>query len=371
MHYSGLGDIYSNANAMKAYEAGKLASRSLKSSKRFRLIFCNETSKPLILCWVGFDNKLHHYYKLQPSKRTTIIGGLESFDYPDTFMDTRIEGGLHKENSFLGHSFVLGIPPRDVINRASEARKSKDNGYYYYEEEEDDSDSISCWMPSNRKKRKCDLRVDKSRIQTIVGAYRPMHLGSSSEEEKEIKAELCVHVIKITEELAFLPNAKIKSMPQIVFRLSVERCEIDDEPLDTSGKEYEDMHLGGWTVKCEKDIIKDIFTNGAKESKLKKFTKKLESDLVAAKNKLPSHAYKLLKSTPFWINKAQMYGPKAAPVRGRGMCFHPGKEWLVRNGMSEEKCGGIELYDVNHYLENCNLWHGQGGVLIHELSHAL
>lgn len=53
------------------------------------------------------------------------------------------------------------------------------------------------------------------------------------------------------------------------------------------------------------------------------------------------------------------------------MCFHPGENWLVRNGMSKEKCGGVELYEAEKYLDDCDLWHGIGGVMIHELSHAL
>ena len=86
---------------------------------------------------------------------------------------------------------------------------------------------------------------------------------------------------------------------------------------------------------------------------------------------MPSHAYKLLKkTTPFWVNKTQYYGPKAAPIRGTGMCFHPERRWLSKNGMSERKCGGIELYEAAGYVENCNYWHGRAGVLIHELSHA-
>ena len=370
MYYSSLGDIYSNSNAMKAYKTKQLNSKSVENSKNLRIIFVNDTSKPLILCWVGFDHKLHHYYKLNPTGSTTIIGGMGSTGYQNTFLDTRLQGGLHTEHSYLGHTFVLGLPPKDENLAYYEKNNPKDSGYHYYDENTG-NDSLPCWIPFKQDNNK--VKLDKSKIQTIVGAYRPMHLGMSSKDDDELKEAYCVHLITITEELAFLPNAKVPSIPQIVFHLTARQCRIDDTPLDTSDKEYVDMFMGGWRVRYEKGFF--VTKDGAKvdkDSNIETFLQKFESDLVAAKKKLPSHAYKILKkTTPFWVNKSQYYGPKAAPVRGRGACFHPGKSWLIENGMSDEKCGGIELYEANAYVQDCDHWHGQGGVLIHELSHAL
>ncbi len=371
MHYSSLGDIYSNSNAMKAYKAMKLNSKSLENTKRLRLIFVNQTSKPLVLCWVDFNHNLHHYYKLHPSKRTTIIGGIGTAGYSNSFLDTRVDGGLHLEHTMLGHTFVLGIPPHDDTSSESILEQNpRNNGYFYYGDDDND-DTPPFWSPFKQKEVD-GIKLDKSKIQTIIGAYRPMHLGCNSIDEDGIKEEYCVHMIQISEHLAFLPKAKIKSMPQIVFHLTLQQCEIDSTPLDTSDKEYTDIQMEGWKLKCEKGLFNRSITNLGKEQSIQNFTKRLELDLAAAKAKLPPRAYESLsKSTPFWINRSQYYGPKAAPVRGKGMCFHPHEKWLVENGMSKEKCGGIELYDATEYLEDCDLWHGQGGVILHELSHAL
>ena len=82
-----------------------------------------------------------------------------------------------------------------------------------------------------------------------------------------------------------------------------------------------------------------------------------EADPLTASNCLPPAAReKLMTSTPVWINKSQRYGPRVAPVSGRDGCFHPGAGWLVRNGMSPLKCGGVEWYVSEHCLEDCNLW---------------
>ncbi len=51
------------------------------------------------------------------------------------------------------------------------------------------------------------------------------------------------------------------------------------------------------------------------------------------------------------------------------MCFHPESKWLKSNGMSTRKCHGIELYRTTDYMTDYDLW-GNGGVLLHELSHA-
>ena len=51
------------------------------------------------------------------------------------------------------------------------------------------------------------------------------------------------------------------------------------------------------------------------------------------------------------------------------MCFHPESSWLKENGMSTKKCHGIELYRCTDYMDDYDLW-GDGGVILHELSHA-
>jgi hypothetical protein len=97
---------------------------------------------------------------------------------------------------------------------------------------------------------------------------------------------------------------------------------------------------------------------------------RFEADILAASASLPPHARECLKkTTPIWINKSSCYGPRASPIVDRDGCFHPGTEWLIKNGMNPAKCGGVEWYDAQHYLSDCDLW-GPGGLMLHELSHA-
>jgi hypothetical protein len=38
--------------------------------------------------------------------------------------------------------------------------------------------------------------------------------------------------------------------------------------------------------------------------------------------------------------------------------------------MSTKKCGGDEVYEACGYFDDHGLWYGEGGILLHELSHA-
>lgn len=144
---------------------------------------------------------------------------------------------------------------------------------------------------------------------------------------------------------------------------------IDRTPIDTSHKQYDHVILGGWPCRVEPGCFgsDDDDHHHHPNHQLRQ---RFESDILTASRFLPSHARtKLQTTTPIWINRSQSFGPKAAPIRGRDACFHPGRSWLVRNGMSPAKCGGVEFYDARHYLSDCDLW-GPGGVILHELCHA-
>jgi hypothetical protein len=149
---------------------------------------------------------------------------------------------------------------------------------------------------------------------------------------------------------------------EMEFFLSVQEGSFDTTPLDTSKKHYEEAILGGWPVRLEPN-----WHGGDKN-----LQERLEKDLRYVTEHLPERAREVLKkNTPIYINRSQEYGPKACPVKGRGMCFHPAADWLEEMGMSTEKTECVEVYEVAEYLEDCKnkLW-GPGGVFLHELSHA-
>eukprot|EP00804_Cyclotella_cryptica_P009641 CCRYP_011194-RC/>CCRYP_011194-RC protein AED:0.41 eAED:0.41 QI:0/-1/0/1/-1/0/1/0/288 len=144
------------------------------------------------------------------------------------------------------------------------------------------------------------------------------------------------------------------------FSLDAHLTKLDPTPVNTVNKHYDNVTLGGWPCRVEPNAF----------SSSCKLRNRIESDLRAASSHLPPRArQKLQLSTPIWINKSLSYGPKVAPIQDANMCFHPGKEWLIRNGMNPAKVGGVEMYRASSYLDDCDLW-GSGGLMLHELSHA-
>jgi hypothetical protein len=132
--------------------------------------------------------------------------------------------------------------------------------------------------------------------------------------------------------------------------------------IDTSKKEYATAAIEGFIVRYEPGVFDSV--RGLRET--------LETDLRQLRCLLPPAARRLLQqSTPLWINAAITYGTTDAPVVGTTCCFHPvgGEEWLRRNGMRQDKVGGIEIYSAANYMKCRGEW-GDGGLLLHEYSHA-
>jgi len=218
---------------------------------------------------------------------------------------------------------------------------------------------------------------------SIIAGYRPRKLFLPNNGLKKVKYDegLCVHIVTITRQspsqrrtVLELDQEAMASAIRWQYQLTTCASVIDNEPLDTSNKDYTDMKIGGWPIKCEKGLFCEAIVEEDENSSyqtLLKVRKQMDIDLKAAMLKLPPNAVNLLKkSTPIYINKSQDYGPKCIPVKGRGMCFHPDYQWLKENGMATAKCGCIELFQACEYLDGNHLWHGKGGVMIHELAHA-
>lgn len=330
-----LGQIFTNREAAVAFQKQKLNSKfNIMNNRRIRLVFLNQTDEPLVLCWVHENGNLHHYYTLKPC--VTVLSSLDRKGVEMKNMNS------HLENTFLGHAFVIGTCARKK-DRPRDGNGSGNGN--------DDSE---------KDKGNDENNTDDNRIGDIVAGYRPLRVSLSDVED----SGLCVHVIKITKHTRSGTRMLRKRKGLSEYQVQVEQYEIDSTPLDTSNKVYHEMTIGGWRCMCEDGVFQ--LHKDDKDVK-----KQLELDLQACALKLPPKACELLqKSVPIWINQSQKYGPKCAPVQGKGMCFHVHPSWLCRNGMSAEKCGGVEIYEVANYLESRGLWHGTGGSLLHELSHA-
>ena len=308
------GDIWQSHDAQKAYP-NVLRSKNMGcAGLSLRLAFRNMTPLPLTVCWINEHGVPHKFYKLPP------FGAMPE-DATMVTVDDRIE------RTSLGHAFTF---------------------------------SVHC--------RESDIEKDQLDPSTLIGGYRPMKRSLT-----EKGSDSSVHIVTITQKETLISSLccnprwgvgglRKKQEEEMEFFLSVQEGSLDPTPVDTSSKHYEEAILGGWPVRLEPN-----WHGGDKD-----LQERIEKDLRYVTEHLPEHARELLrKNTPIYINRSQEYGPKACPVKGRGMCFHPGADWLEENGMSTEKAECVEMYESAEYLNDCKqkLW-GPGGVFLHELSHA-
>ena len=97
----------------------------------------------------------------------------------------------------------------------------------------------------------------------------------------------------------------------------------DKTLIDNTNKLYHTLNIHGYTIHYEPDI----FTN------IHQLKAALEIDLKAVNNLLPQEAKKKLQcDTGIWVNKSIAYGHNSDPIVGRCATFHPGLEWLKKNG---------------------------------------
>lgn len=142
--------------------------------------------------------------------------------------------------------------------------------------------------------------------------------------------------------------------------VSTER--VDDEVVDSSAKVYELVYMGGFAVHCEPGVFANTPT----------LEEVLTKDIETMSAILPQAAKQRLQaSTPIWLNRSLIYGPKSAPIDEQKAMFHPhGEEiWLRKNGLNVAKAGGVEICNARDYLQSRGLW-GPGGILVHEFCHA-
>lgn len=310
------GTIWSGSAASRGFAKG--AMKSLSAGQKVRVAFRNQSKLPLILSWVAENGEPHHFYCLKPAE---IVEG------PVTALD-------HVENTHTGHAFCIA--------HAGEEEEAK-------------------------------IRNDKSRLEPrfVVGGYRPdfvakednknyVHLVTICQKPSKNKFKCCTpptnHHLRGSSEQEEVGN----DFDDLCWIVQAKEAQIDDKQINTSDKHYQETTLGGWPVRLEPG-----WHGGNKE-----LEKRLAQDLEFAAKCLPKHARDFLKkTTPVYVNKSLQWGPEVCPINGRGLCFHPQKDWLEENHMDCEKCECVEIYCAKEYLDDCRLW-GRAGVLVHEFSHA-
>jgi hypothetical protein len=222
-------------------------------------------------------------------------------------------------------------------------------------------------------------------VSSIIGGYRPILIGGGSNP---------IHLVTIGKGfvdggggdekiqccgLPFLRGTKRKgtfvhrgdekrretttpydSEEDLEWIVTAQLTTLDPTPWNTMEKVYELQIMGGWPVYVEPDWCEGYTS----------LEERLANDLREASKILPTHAVEYLRiNCPIWVNNCIKFGPKACPVKGRGCCYHPDKDWLIENGLSERKHRCIEINDGPGYKNDVDLW-GPGGILVHELCHA-
>lgn len=122
---------------------------------------------------------------------------------------------------------------------------------------------------------------------------------------------------------------------------------------------YIQRDLRGWTVHIHRDLAK-------KEQKLLKRTLfQLEYDLANMEYFLAKPQLNQLKNVHIWIELQGAAVPDG--MSGRGMCYHPSKQWLTSHGLLAEKTDGVEIVRAADFPG----WRiNQPYMTFHEFAHA-
>jgi hypothetical protein len=130
------------------------------------------------------------------------------------------------------------------------------------------------------------------------------------------------------------------------------------EPLERLS-DYEPRSIEGFRVMVHEDLLAD-------EPLWSRVELHLRADLDRVATLLPEPAVARLRaSTPIWAEREREHSPVG--MSGRGMCYHPSREWLASNGVLPDKAGGIEIQNADDFL---NWRNNQPLSLLHEFAHA-
>jgi hypothetical protein len=345
------------------------SSTATHAGNELRICFRNRTDETVLLCWVGENGTLHHFYSLHPwnreSKTLRVANGWLRFR-KHVFGEHRIPtiaftDDDHVETTVEGHVFVI-VAASD-IESVQEMQSLDGNthvrivGAYRADPEDEAAPPISFDQ---------DMVSNTVHLVEVVDPTKGIVTRSSLDGFRNCRV-FCRPKRKLKDENDDSDNddVNVDSAAYDRYVLTARLVQVTGEEVyDTTQKHYEKQWMGRckWPMMMEPKWDRNDPTLG----------KVLERDLDYMACCLPAHALTLLRDTnptPIWVNHTLKYGPKSCPIQGRAMCFHPGADWLIQQGMSSAKSECVELYKAAEYREMRECW-GTGGILIHEFSHA-
>jgi hypothetical protein len=333
-----------------------------------RICFRNRSHQTLLLCWVSAEGDLHHFYALPPFKHNNRTQKRRFFRRKKK-NDLVVTKDDHVETTQTGHAFLI-LASTDV--HATAQSKSLEG-----------TTILGAYRPLACADEDSENGDDEPTQLHLVTIQNTRSSSSSSSPLTCPSCRPCPHPFLRTKPMALVDNqqqnyTEDQDWDINHWLLSVQRATIDPTPIDTTRiVRYTQARIpvADWPVRVP--VATQLWCSSSSPpsssaaSVLSSFQATFQSDLVVALRCLPVHARtRLCQTTPFWINVSPLqYGPQLCPVTGDGMCFHPAKDWLLRNGMLPDKCHGIELYSMECYGKDRVYWQ-PGGLLIHELSHA-
>jgi hypothetical protein len=348
-------DVFDQQHKDDDHHNPLLRSIQVSSNVPLRVAFRNLTPLPLLLCWVSFDGTLHHFYRLEPST-------LPLTEINNNAVHLACHND-HTENTHAGHSFCLIHADSDAVLRQIQHEKKLPKAV---------ARIVGGYRP---KVLRPEEGVAATRQDKVVQLVEISHNGRQDETPKETMD--CGAMLrpcfggsksnnlrkrKMVEEDG--DNGSLFSSPLRLsptgWSLKVHWRTFDTAPVDTSCKVYDETVIGGWPC-----CVEPGWSDGDAE-----LEQLLAVDIEYATKCLPPHAREYLKQhCKIWINKTMEWGPKSSPIKGQGCCYHPDKDWLIKNGQRGDKHLCVEMNNASYYKRMRHLW-GVGGVILHEMSHA-
>jgi hypothetical protein len=303
---------------------------SVAAGSEDRICFRNRTDETVLLCWVGDNGTLNHFYALHPW-------------HPKRRGGEAITDRDHVETSLEGHVFLI-VAAADV--EAVQKQKSLEGGVQVRRIGAFRADPCDAAEPGAVHLVEV---VDPELPPRTWGLWRSWNACCRPKRKWKDDDD---------DTSVFLETYSRYVLKARVLRIA------EGEIVDTTQKYYEAKFFGEsqWPVWMEPKW----------HGRDRALEQVLEQDVDHMARCLPPHAVTLLrdtKPTPIWVNRTLKYGPKHCPIQGRGMCYHPGVDWLREQGMHPSKCESVELYRASEYREMREHW-GCGGIWLHEFSHA-
>jgi hypothetical protein len=185
LFHKNLGDVW---HCYGSTTLAKSNIRSTDATSSVRLCFRNQTTNPIVLCWVDEDGAPHHFYRLDATSNN---------------IQQVVTKHDHIEHTKLGHAFCI---------------------YELCSDDDDDDDDLEGSTNVESKSRR------------LIGGYRPTRLGTDADHP--------CHIITIQK------NKRQLRRQRSSFQIKVALGTIDPTPIDTTNKHYHMYHVSEWPVFC-------------------------------------------------------------------------------------------------------------------------